>query len=384
MRIAVITTGFAKDETDYRGAAVFNYFVKELSLNEGIDLTIFAFYYPLYRNEYKFYNAKVFSFAKGRQSKLHKPEIWRRCKRKFAEEHNKNKFDIIHSFWCGESGYVASQLSKQFNIPLTAAICGGELAEIKQIRYGSQLKFWQKYFVKKTFEQAKIIVAGSDYIIDKLSIYDDGTYLNKSKKIAFGVDAKFTSPPSLRREKDENESLLLINIANVVPVKSHIDLLKAFKIVLQKFSGTKLTCCGDDSKGTLKKLVSDFELTGKVAIKGFVDYEQILSLLNGSDIFVLSSLYESQNMSVIEAAFCGLPIVSTAVGIAPEISPFTCEPGNYELLAEKLLYVISNYTIIKTESESKITEFRERYSMVKCVDEYLKMYEDLFDIVNNK
>ena len=59
MRLAVITPGFAKDENDFGGAAVFNHFVKELSLRNGIDLTVFALYYPLNRDEYKFYNTKV-------------------------------------------------------------------------------------------------------------------------------------------------------------------------------------------------------------------------------------------------------------------------------------------------------------------------------------
>lgn len=380
MRIAIITSGFAKDEKDFGGAAVFNNFVKELSLRKGIEVTVFAFYYPAGRQEYDFYKAKVFSFAGKSRSKFHKPGIWRRCRRKFEEEHRIKKFDLIHALWCGEPGYIASQLSRQFSIPLAASICGGELAAVKSINYGSQMKFWQRYFVKETFEQASVIVAGSDYIIDKIRVYRSGKYSFKTVKIPFGVDEKFTSPPSslsFKRGGVDNQSLNLISTANAVPVKSHIDLLKAFKIVLQKYPDAKLTCCGNDYEGILSNLVNDFGLTGKVDIKGFVEYENLPSLFSSSGIFVLSSLYESQNMSIIEAAFCGLPVVSTRVGIAPEITPYVSEPGDYEKLADNILYVISNYEKVKAESGDRLPGIQERFSMRKCVDEYLKLYVNL-------
>ncbi len=376
MRIAIITTGFAQDENDFGGAAVFYNFVKELSQRNGIELTVFALYYPDGKPEYKFFDAKVFSFTGGSESRFHKPGIWRRCKRKFAEKHHTKKFDMIHSLWCGESGYVASQLSEQFNIPMIATVCGGELAAIKQIRYGSQLKFWQSYFVRKTFNQAKAIIAGSDYIIDKIMVYEGEKYIKKSKKIPFGVGESFI-PERKRRVSLIESGFSIINISNVVPVKSHIDLLKAFKIVLQKYPNTQLTCCGDDSKGILKNIVNEFKLEKNVVINGFADYSQIPALLNDSDIFVLSSLYESQNMSIIEAAFCGLPVVSTNVGIAPEISPYISEAGDYEQLAKKILYVISDYDRIKAEAILKAAGFHQKYSVATCVDEYIKLYSEI-------
>src|SRR5438552_14057401 len=109
IRAAIITTVFSKDENDFVGAAAFHNFVKEISLNVEMDVTVFSFYYPINQPEYNFYNAKVYSFASGKtDSIINKIKTWRKCENKFTEEHKKNQFDLIHSMWARESGFVSS------------------------------------------------------------------------------------------------------------------------------------------------------------------------------------------------------------------------------------------------------------------------------------
>jgi glycosyltransferase involved in cell wall biosynthesis len=373
MRIGWITTGFSKDESDFGGAAAIHNLARELSLQGDIELVIFSFYYPVNQQEYKFYNAEVYSFAeKEKILKAEKIELWKKCRKKFAEEHRKKPFDIIHSIWSGESGYVASRLSKELNIPFIANICGGELAELPEIHYGSRVKFWQRIFVDTAFERASKIIAGSDYIIEKIDGYYDDTIGSKVVKISFGVDDKLFYP-----NKSRTNFPSLITIGNAVPVKAYNVMLKAFKTVVQKYPDSKLTICGRDDKNTLPKLVKELELDNNVELKGFVEYEKIPNVLSSADIFILSSLYESQNMSLIEAAFCGLPIVSTNVGIAKEITDNTVEPGNSEMLAEKIISVIENY---KNESEKvfrKIPELKEKFSLINSVNKFIELYKSI-------
>ena len=56
-------------------------------------------------------------------------------------------------------------------------------------------------------------------------------------------------------------------------------------------------------------------LEQNVKVFKFTDYSNIPYVLHNADVFVLSSIYESQNMSMLEAAFMGLPVVSTDVGL---------------------------------------------------------------------
>jgi glycosyltransferase involved in cell wall biosynthesis len=355
IRAAIITTGFSKDDKDYGGAAAFHNFVKELSQHEEIDVTVFAFYYPINQPEYRFYNAKIFSAATGKTgSILSKLITWRKSEKKFAEEHKKEKFHLIHSLWSRESGFTASRLSRKFRVPLIANVGGGELADLKEINYGSRVKQLQKYFVDKTFSRANIIVSGSDYITDKIKNYYDEHILSKVRKIPFGADEDmFNVMGTSTREAPDKKLPVLINIANAVPVKAHKILFAALKIVSGKFPGIKLECYGRDDKNILQNLAHQSGVTNNISIKGFISYEDIPRVLNKEAIFVLSSLYESQNMAIIEAAFCGLPVVSTNAGAASEITENIAEPGNPESLAEKIIYVIENYSSEKQKALHK-------------------------------
>ena len=371
MRIGWVTTGFSKDKNDFGGAAAIHNLARELSLQDGVELLIFSLYYPVNKPEYDFYNAKVYSFAESENiSKLEKINLWKRCRKKFEEEHRNKPFDIIHSIWSGESGYVASRLGKELSIPFIANVCGGELAELPEIHYGSRTKFWQRLFVDTAFDRADKIVAGSDYIIEKIDGYYDDTISGKTVKIPFGVDEKLFFP-----DKAKTSFPSLVTIGSAVPVKAYNIMLKVLKIVTQKYPETKLTICGRDDKNMLPKLVQELGLVNNVELKGFVKYENIPAVLNSNDIFVLSSLYESQNMSLIEAAFCGLPVVSTNVGIAREITANTAVPGNADLLAEKIMNVIENYKNESDKTLTKITGLKEKFSLTGSGNKFIELYK---------
>lgn len=375
MRIAWITTGFSKDENDFGGAAAIHNLAKELSLSEDIELVIFSLYYPFNQSEYYFHKAKVFSFARKQKiSRAGKMSIWNQCRKKFGTEHSRKPFDIIHSIWAGESGYVASRIAKKFRIPFIANICGGELAEISKIDYGSRMQFWQKTFVDLSLERADKIIAGSDYITEKIKTYYKAPIVQKIAKIPFGVDPKMFFP---LKEKIPKKLPVLITIGSAVPVKAYNILLSALRIVKHQFPDIRLMICGRDDNKVLPRLIKHFHLGKNVHLTGFVDYGKIPILLNGADIFVLSSLYESQNMSIIEAAFCGLPVVSTNTGIAAEITAHISEPSHPVHFASKIIEVINGYPEELNISLGKIPELKGKYSLSTSVNSFIELYKSL-------
>jgi glycosyltransferase involved in cell wall biosynthesis len=75
-------------------------------------------------------------------------------------------------------------------------------------------------------------------------------------------------------------------------------------------------------------------------------------------------------MSIIEAAFCGLPVVSTAVGAAPEITKNIVKPGDYNSLAEKIIEVIQ-------DPVSNYHDLSEKFSIEKCAGRFYETYLSL-------
>jgi glycosyltransferase involved in cell wall biosynthesis len=348
-------------------------FIRELSKLTEVDATVFALYYPHNQHEYYFYGAKVYSFGfKYGINRFDKLSIWKKCSHKFYMEQELKKFDIIHSFWSGESGYLASKLSKKYGIPHITTVCGGETASIPEIKYGSRLKFWQRRFVNRTFRQASVINALSNYAADQINEAYKNKYTGKIEILPFGLDEKLFCPL-----ENNSPSKRLVNIANAVPVKAHDDLFRAFKLVLEKFPDLKLECFGRDDNNLLASLAANYGIEKSVVLNGYTGYEKLPLILNDSLIYVLSSLHEAENMSLVEAAFCGVPVVSTRVGSAAELTDYKVTPGNYRELAEKIIFVLDNYESERKKSLAKIQELHKKFSLGNSVTRFGELYRSL-------
>jgi len=377
MKAAWIITGFVENESDYNGAPAIHKLAEALSNHSDIDLDIYSLYYPVNISEYKYFNARVFSFAtKNKNTRIDKYIIWKKAERKFSQENAVKKYDIIHSFWSGESGNLASRLSKKHKVPFVTSVCGGELAELKEINYGSRLKYWQKKFVDVSFSNANGIITGSEYICRLISKYYGTEILKKTVNIPFGVDDKLFFPAE-STAKYEDKFLVLLNVASAVPVKNHNMLFKAFTLVKERYPKALLIICGYDEKGILKNLSESLGISDSVIIKGFVPYESLPDIINSADIYVLSSFYESQNLSIVEAAFCGIPVVSSAVGIAEDITEHIIDTDNPVDLAEKILSVTENIKHEKNLSREKLNTLRSKYSIKSVTDKTIELYKSI-------
>jgi glycosyltransferase involved in cell wall biosynthesis len=306
--------------------------------------------------------------------KLEKLRVWNKSIKKFSEEHSRKKFDLIHSMWAGESGIVASRISRKFGIPLAVSVCGGELAGIPEIGYGSRIKFWQKRFVDKSLSNAGRIVVGSDFLIEKVHHYYDRVIRQKVAKIPFGVNEKLFYPDSNLEKL--RKFPVLINISTAFPVKSHKTLIEAFKIVKQKYPEAVLDLYGRFQE-RLNELAGVDVFPDGVNLKGYIDYRNVPEALISSHIFVLSSLYEAQNLALIEAAFCGLPVVSTDAGSAREITNNIAEPGNHKQLAEIVMKVIENYADEKNKALKLLPDLIIKYSVKTSARSYYLLYKEL-------
>jgi len=74
---------------------------------------------------------------------------------------------------------------------------------------------------------------------------------------------------------------------------------------------------GDSALEKTNSALCALELQDAVVIGGGVDKSEVPTWLNRADIFLNTTTYESFGVSLLEAAACGLPIVTTNVGELP-------------------------------------------------------------------
>ena len=114
-----------------------------------------------------------------------------------------------------------------------------------------------------------------------------------------------------RRENGIAANAFLTIFAGGEWARKGLDLaIKALALVAD--ANVLLFVAGDDpGRARFQKLASDLGLSGRVIFAGF--RKDLPRALGAADLFLFPSWYEAFSLAVIEAAACGLPIVSTRV-----------------------------------------------------------------------
>jgi len=191
----------------------------------------------------------------------------------------------------------------------------------------------------------------------KLAVIPDGLPVTVEESKWAGVDGgRFAVPNEQERAvfrkalADEfsfaQDSILIGNLAALVPHKDHDTLLAAAVIVLLQRPKVKFLIAGrGPEESNLFESIMRMGLVGKVILAGH--REDPVPLLKALDIYVQSSWGEGMGSVLIEAAACGVPIAATTAGGIPEViddgaTGLLVPPRNPELLANILMRLIDD------------------------------------------
>jgi phosphatidylinositol glycan class A protein len=87
----------------------------------------------------------------------------------------------------------------------------------------------------------------------------------------------------------------------------------------------------------LEEITERHKLHNRVTLLGSIAHDQVRNVLIQGDIFLNTSLTEAFCIAIVEAACCGLQVISTNVGGIPEVLPesmlILSEPSVSALLA---------------------------------------------------
>ncbi len=183
------------------------------------------------------------------------------------------------------------------------------------------------------------------------------------------------------REGYEESAVLLVSVARMSPQKDHFSLIQAFSIASSRSSQLRLLLVGDGSlRSKLEAQVKALDLKDKVRFLGVrADVPEILA---AADMFVLSSQWEGNPLSVMEAMAAGKPVIATAVGGVPEliqhgISGVLVPPGDVEALAEAILKLADDPNLRRQMGKEAFRRAKERFDVSVMVREYEFLYERL-------
>lgn len=218
------------------------------------------------------------------------------------------EFDIIHWHF-GEKGRIGAILKQSgFDGKLVVSIHGHGLRLAKQNpdRY------------ENLFSTVDCLLANSRYTFNQLRALG----IDESRVIyqPVGIDPEdfpFKWRESVEAGLDKVNIITVARLENIKGIK--YSLKSIWKLLQSTDLNLKYHLVGDGSqRGKFEDLTHQLDISDHVIFHSHQPRNEVISLLNKSDIFLLPSVEEAFGMVLLEAQAVGLPIVATRTGGIPE------------------------------------------------------------------
>ena len=213
--------------------------------------------------------------------------------------------------------------------------------------------------IQRIFSKAEKIITPSEYIIETFSKYKIPIqYLPNPISIGNYIPKKISLPsPKIIWVRAFHEE-----IYNPILAVKTIEKLRNVKEIKLLMIGPDK---GDGSFQKVNQKIIDYELEDIIQIIPGVSKQEIPNYLSKYDIFINTTNVESFGQSVLEAAACGLCIVTTNVGELPylwehEVDALLVPPGDAEAMAASIHRILDDPELaarLSTNARKKAEQF---------------------------
>lgn len=250
------------------------------------------------------------------------------------------KPDIIHAHNALYGGLLARKISEKYTIPYLIT---------------EHSSYFSRGLVPNTLYSKVLDAYKSSNCLAVVS-----PFLGKELTRIIGVSSKkwkwipnvlekefeqFINQPLGRKNKD---TFIFISIGSFIPIKGHLDLIKAFsdtfspteKVFLKIYGGGPL-------RNHMIQLVQKLNRAHQIHIGEYLNRKEIINLFKQSHCFVLPSEIETFGVVLIEAMSFGLPVLATKCGgpeyIVNESNGILIPPKNTVALKKSLRKLFQDY-----------------------------------------
>lgn len=215
----------------------------------------------------------------------------------------------------------------------------------------------------------------------KIASIPNGIDTHKFRPVAGDIKTAIRQRLSLPLDKT-----IFIFTGRLAVSKGVLLLIEVWKDLARKYGDIHLVLVGtgkdsfdrcDHELGEYVKLNS---LQQSVTLTGKVDNVQ--EYLQASDIFVFPSDYEGFGLSILEALACGLAVVTTRVGVAPEVirnheNGILIDPRDQRQLKAEFEWLLDNEDARRMIMANAREGIAAKYSMDAVAEEYIKAFSAL-------
>jgi glycosyltransferase involved in cell wall biosynthesis len=159
------------------------------------------------------------------------------------------------------------------------------------------------------------------YLTDKLGIAAEKIEVRPIAVDAARVKTAQIDPAYDLRAKYPQFKKISLVASRLEPEKNVRLAIDAMHLIAEKHPKTGLIICGSGSlAASLKKRALHGPAAKNIVFESWASQQALFSYYKTADVFLVTSLFEGYGMTLVEAQAAGTQIVSTDVGVAPQIA----------------------------------------------------------------
>ena len=253
------------------------------------------------------------------------------------ELHSEDPFDLIHAHAALPCGRAAAALSQELGIPFVVSVHGLDVFSRSQVG-----KVWANWCHEKSgevYRQASAVVCVSEKVKQQLT----NELAANAVVIYNGVDTNFFTPAP-----ENSTPLTVLSVGNLIPVKGHALLMRAFADVTSSVPNSRLEIIGDGCElERLIALAKALAISERVNFLGRQDRKSVAQAMKRCAVFALPSSYEGLGCVYLEAMASGKPAIGCRRQGIDEViehgkNGLLISPGSQAELAESLRVLLLN------------------------------------------
>lgn len=199
----------------------------------------------------------------------------------------------------------------------------------------------------------------------------------KSEKITV-IFPPVISNPNIKVSKTKYPSLSVV--ARLVKYKGLDDIIEATAQVVKQYPQILVNIVGEGSeKAKLLTKIQELNLENNIKLLGFIkNHNDVLKIIKYSWIYLSASRFEGFGISLAEAMNLKIPFVVADTPVYHEITKnsggFFYLPGHPQILAEKILTILNNYTKKSTDLTKNNSIVTNLYSLSTITTQTVKCF----------
>lgn len=305
----------------------------------------------------------------------------------------KLQFDLVHIHTPFVAHYAGIKIAAALDIP---ALCTYHTLFEEYLSHyipwlpKSFLKFCARRFSVSQCNQVAGVISPSSLIVELLRRYG---VLTDILRLPTGIDAThFEKGDGARfreRIKISPDTKLLLNVSRIAFEKNIGDILNMFERVHAARPDVILVIAGEGpAKESCMQRVREMGLEKEVIFVGYLDRDSdLIDCYKAADLFVFSSITETQGLVLLESMAAGTPLVSVAAmgtkDVLMDNIGVRITDGSIEDFSAKVLSVLDDDALQQDLAQSGLAYVSE-WDSARLAQKMLDFYYSLSGVLDHR